>query len=109
MLQWCHSCNRHRSFAQIINSINLSEKKGRLFLYNIWDSRAEGLAIGTEEPATHAGLMDEKTGVRELVWIMLACRCAQGLGGLKMHSNEFTLEESVGYGVKWWAKPIWTD
>ncbi|MBD3414700.1 MAG: DUF885 family protein [Candidatus Aminicenantes bacterium] len=86
-------------------------------LYNIWDSRAEGLATGMEEIAMHAGLMDDKPRVRELVWIMLACRCARGLGGLKMHSNEFTLEEAVDFGVKWtprgWmpkeGNTIWAD
>lgn len=86
-------------------------------LYNIWDSRAEGLATGMEEIAMHAGLMDEKPRVRELVWIMLACRCARGMGDLKMHSNEFTLEEAVDFGVKWtprgWmpreGNTIWTD
>ena len=86
-------------------------------LYNIWDSRAEGLATGMEEIAMHAGLMDEKPRVRELIWIMLACRCARGMGDLKMHSNEFTLEEAVDFGVKWtprgWmpreGNTIWAD
>jgi hypothetical protein len=86
-------------------------------LYNIWDSRAEGLATGMEEIAMHAGLMDDKPRVRELVWIMLACRCARGIPDLKMHSNEFTLEEGVDFGVKWtprgWmpkeGNTIWTD
>jgi hypothetical protein len=86
-------------------------------LYNMWDSRAEGLATGMEEIAMHAGLMDESPRVRELIWIMLACRCARGMGDLKMHSNEFTLEEAVDFGVKWtprgWMKregnTIWTD
>jgi len=70
-------------------------------LYNIWDSRAEGLATGTEEMMMHAGLSDEKPRVRELVYIMLACRAARGMGDLKMHSNEFTLEEAVDFGVDW--------
>ncbi len=86
-------------------------------LYNIWDSRAEGLATGMEEIAMHAGLMDDKPRVRELVWIMLACRCARGIPDLKMHSNEFTLEEAVDFGVKWtprgWmpkeGNTIWAD
>ena len=86
-------------------------------LYNIWDSRAEGLATGMEEIAMHAGLLDEKPRVRELIWIMLACRCARGMGDLKMHSNEFTLDEAVDYGVKWtprgWmpreGNTIWAD
>jgi hypothetical protein len=86
-------------------------------LYNIWDSRAEGLATGMEEIAMNAGLMDEKPRVRELIWIMLACRCARGMGDLKMHSNEFTLEEAVDFGVQWtprgWmpkeGNTIWKD
>jgi hypothetical protein len=86
-------------------------------LYNIWDSRAEGLATGMEEIAMHAGLLDDKPRVRELIWIMLACRCARGMGDLKMHSNEFTLEEAVDFGVKWtprgWmpknGNTIWAD
>jgi len=86
-------------------------------LYNIWDSRAEGLATGTEEMMMHAGLLDERERVRELVYIMLACRAARGMGDLKMHSNEFTLEEAVDFGVKWtprgWmpreGNTIWSD
>jgi hypothetical protein len=70
-------------------------------LYNIWDSRAEGLATGTEEMMMHAGLLDERPRVRELVYIMLACRAARGMGDLKMHSNEFTMEEAVDFGVDW--------
>jgi hypothetical protein len=86
-------------------------------LYNIWDSRAEGLATGMEEIAMHAGLMEGKPRVRELIWIMLACRCARGMGDLTMHSNEFSLEEAVDFGVQWtprgWmpkeGNTIWTD
>jgi hypothetical protein len=86
-------------------------------LYNIWDSRAEGLATGMEEMAMHAGLLEQKPRVRELVWIMLACRCARGMGDLRMHSNEMALEEAVDFGVRWtprgWmpkdGNTIWAD
>ena len=70
-------------------------------LYNIWDSRAEGLATGMEEMMMHAGLMDNHPRVRELIYIMLACRVARGMGDLKMHSNEFSLEDAVNFAVKW--------
>ena len=70
-------------------------------LYNIWDSRAEGLATGMEEMMMHAGLMDKRPRVRELVYIMLANRAARAMGDLKMHSNEFTLEDAVKFAVKW--------
>ncbi|MGD2246673.1 MAG: DUF885 family protein, partial [Candidatus Aminicenantes bacterium] len=70
-------------------------------LYNIWDSRAEGLATGMEEMMMHAGLLDERPRARELIHIMLACRAARAMGDLKMHSNEFTLEEAVKFAVEW--------
>ncbi|MCX7974428.1 MAG: hypothetical protein N3B16_08000, partial [Candidatus Aminicenantes bacterium] len=86
-------------------------------LYNIWDSRAEGLATAMEEIAMQVGLLDSRPRARELVWILLACRCARGRGDLKMHSNEFSLEEAVDFGVKWtprgWlpkeGRTIWAD
>lgn len=86
-------------------------------LYNIWDSRAEGLATGMEEMMMQAGYLDEYPRARELVHILTACRAARAMGDLKMHSNEFTLEEAVTYAVKWtprgWmpreGNTIWTD
>jgi hypothetical protein len=70
-------------------------------LYNIWDSRGEGLATGMEEMMMHAGLFDERPRSRELVHTMLACRAARAMGDLKMHSNEFSLEEAVKFAVEW--------
>jgi hypothetical protein len=86
-------------------------------LYNIWDSRAEGLATGMEEMMMHAGLLDERPRARELVYILIACRAARAMGDLKMHSNEFTLEEAVDFAVKWtprgWmpreGNTVWVD
>jgi len=86
-------------------------------LYNIWDSRAEGLATGMEEMMMYAGLLDERPRARELVYILIACRAARAMGDLKMHSNEFTLEEAVDFAVKWtprgWmpkeGNTVWVD
>jgi len=86
-------------------------------LYNIWDSRAEGLATGMEEMMMHAGLLDERPRARELIYILVACRAARAMGDLKMHSNEFTLEEAVDFAVKWtprgWmpreGNTVWVD
>ncbi len=86
-------------------------------LYNIWDSRAEGLATGMEEMMMHAGLLDERPRARELVYILVACRAARAMGDLKMHSREFTLEEAVDFAVKWtprgWmpreGNTVWVD
>ncbi len=70
-------------------------------LYNIWDSRAEGLATGFEEIMMHAGLYDDNPQVREIVWIMLAQRAARGLGSLYAQANEFTMQEARNFHVKW--------
>ncbi|MCW8925849.1 MAG: DUF885 family protein [Xanthomonadales bacterium] len=69
-------------------------------LYNIWDSRAEGMATGFEEMMMHAGLFDDNPRARELVWIMLAQRAARGLGSLYAHANIFTLKEARDFHVK---------
>ena len=70
-------------------------------LYNIFDSRAEGLATGVEEMMMHAGLYDDNPRVREIVWIMLAQRAARGLGSLYVHANEFTMKQARDFHVDW--------
>ncbi len=70
-------------------------------LYNIFAGRAEGLATGVEEMMMHAGLFDERPRARELIWILLAQRAARALGGLYMHSNEWTMEQAVQFASKW--------
>lgn len=69
--------------------------------YNIWMSRAEGLTTSAEEMFMHAGLYDDNPRSRELVWIMLAQRCARGLASLYAHANEITLEQARAYQVEW--------
>jgi hypothetical protein len=70
-------------------------------LYNIWDSRAEGMATGMEEMMLHAGLYDDNPRAREIVWIMLAQRAARGLGSLYAHANEFTMKQAADFHVAW--------
>ncbi len=86
-------------------------------LYNIWDSRAEGLATAMEELMMQAGLLDTRPRAKELVYILVAMRCARAMGDLKMHSNEWNLEQAKTYAVErtphGWLLPdgatIWTD
>jgi hypothetical protein len=86
-------------------------------LYNIWDSRAEGLATAMEELMLQAGLFDRRPRARELVYILVAMRCARAMGDLRMHSNEWDLEKAVKAGVDLtpygWLLPdgetIWSD
>jgi uncharacterized protein (DUF885 family) len=78
-------------------------------LFNIWDSRAEGMATGMEEMMLHAGLYDDQPRAREIVWIMLAQRAARGLGSLYAQANEFTMKDAADFHVKWtprgWMRP----
>lgn len=63
-------------------------------LYNIFTSRTEGLATGWEEMMMGAGMFDRKPRSRELIYILLAERAARALGDLRMHANEWTLEQA---------------
>ncbi len=78
-------------------------------LYNIWDSRAEGMATAMEEFMLHAGLYDEQPRAREIVWIMLAQRAARGLASLYAHANIFDLKRAKAFQVEWtprgWMRP----
>ncbi len=78
-------------------------------LYNIWDSRSEGLATAMEEMMMHAGLYDDNPRAREVVLIMVAQRAARGLGSLYAQANEFTMKEARDFHVKWtprgWMNP----
>jgi len=78
---------------------NPSPIRREALLYNIWDSRAEGMATGFEEMMMHAGLYDDNPRAREVVWIMLAQRAARGLGSLYAQANIFTLQEARDFHV----------
>ena len=91
--------------------------RGAPLLFNIWDSRAEGLATEFEETMLQAGLLDAVPRARELTWILLAFRAARALGDLMVHSGDWTVEQAVDFAVKntprGWVKPdgrtIWGD
>lgn len=75
-------------------------RRGAL-LYNVWMSRAEGMATAMEEWMMHAGLYDQSPRSREIVWIMLMNRAARGLGNLYAHANTLTMEEAGNIHVNW--------
>jgi hypothetical protein len=78
-------------------------------LYNLWDSRAEGMATAMEELMLNAGLFDDSPRTREIVWIMLAQRAARGLASLYAHANLFDLRQAKDFQVEWtprgWMRP----
>jgi len=70
-------------------------------LYNVWMSRAEGMATAMEEWMMHAGLYDQSPRSREIVWIMLMNRAARAVGNLFAHSNDLTMEQAGDIHVNW--------
>ena len=85
-----------------------SEIRRSPLLYNIFDSRNEGMATAVEEMFMQAGLYDNQPRSREIVYIMIAQRAARGLGSLYAHANEMTMEEAGGihseYTPRGWMK-----
>lgn len=70
-------------------------------LFNIFTSRAEGMATAFEELTLHAGLHDDHRRAREIVWILLAQRAARGLGSLDAHANRKTMAEAAEFHARW--------
>ncbi|HQU71693.1 MAG TPA: DUF885 family protein [Calditrichia bacterium] len=70
-------------------------------LYNIFDSRDEGLATALEELLLQAGLYDQTPRAREIVYIMIAQRAARGLGSLYAQANEISMEEAGKVHSEW--------
>ncbi len=87
--------------ARIASNPHPSPMRSGPLLYNIWDSRAEGMATGFEEMMMHAGLFDDNPRAREVVYIMLAQRAARGLGSLYAQANIFSMREARDFHVDW--------
>ena len=87
--------------ARMDNEPHASPIRRDALLYNIFDSRNEGVATAVEEIFMHAGMYDDSPRVREIVWIMLAQRAARGLGSLYAHANEMTMEEAGRIHLDW--------
>jgi hypothetical protein len=78
-------------------------------LYNVWDNRSEGMATAMEEIILHAGYYDDNPRAREIVWVMLAQRCARGLASLYAQANQFDIAQAKAFQVQWtprgWMRP----
>ncbi len=94
--------------AQMDFEPHVSEIRRDPLLYNIFDSRNEGMATAVEETFMNAGLYDDDPRVREIVYILIAQRAARGLGSLYAHANEMTMEEAgkihAQYTPRGWMK-----
>lgn len=95
--------------AQMRDDPHASPVRREALLFNIWNSRAEGMATAMEEFMLNAGLFDQEPRAREIVWIMLAQRAARGLASLYAHANEFDIKKAKDFQVQWtprgWMRP----
>ena len=48
-----------------------------------------------------AGLFADSPRSRELIYILVAQRAARAISGLRLHSNEFTMEQAVRFASEW--------
>jgi hypothetical protein len=80
---------------------NASPIRATPLLSNIFDSRAEGFATAMEEIVMNAGLLKDRPRATELIYIMLAQRCARGLGGLYQHGGEMNFDQATHFASKW--------
>jgi hypothetical protein len=94
LLLRCHG-NHWLDLARMEHEPQASPVRRGPLLYNIWAHRAEGVATAMEELAMSAGLYAERPRSRELVYVMIAQRAARAISGLRMHSNEWTLDQAV--------------
>ena len=66
--------------------------------YAIEMIRLEGWAFWLEEMLMHAGYLDDKSArSREIVYWQAAFRTCRAVADLKMHSNDFSLQEAIDY------------
>ena len=81
--------------ARMVNDPHPSPIRKGPLLYNIFNTRTEGLATGWEEMMLQAGMFDARPRSRELIYVLLAQRAARALGDLRMHANQATLEQAA--------------
>ena len=85
--------------ARMANEPHSSPIRRGPLLYNMFVTRTEGHATGWEEMMLQAGMFDARPRSRELVYILAAQRAARALGDLRMHANEFTLEQAAEFAA----------
>lgn len=78
-------------------------------MYNLWAFRSEGLATAFEETMLQTGFMDGKPRAREITYVLLAFRAARAMGGMMLHSREWTLQQAIDYSAektpRGWVNP----
>jgi hypothetical protein len=101
MAQVCHNHTGHY-LDHLIQQRDDRPIRGAWRLYG--GLRSEALAMFMEEGTMTAGMHDNwklNPRSREVIYIALAWRAIRAIADLKMHSNEFTMEEALEHCVDW--------
>jgi hypothetical protein len=101
MAQVCHNHTGHY-LDHLMQQRDNRPIRGARRLYG--GLRSEALAMFMEEGTMTAGLHDNwklNPRSREVIYIALAWRAIRAIADLKMHSNEFTMEEALQHCVDW--------
>jgi uncharacterized protein (DUF885 family) len=94
--------------ARIKNEPNASPIRSLTPVFDMFDSRSEGLATAIEEVLMHAGMYDDDPRGREVVWILAANRAARGLASLYVQSNDITMAQAGALHARWTPRK-WSD
>jgi hypothetical protein len=84
---------------RIAREPHASPIRSSILLYNIFDTRTEGLATGWEEMMLQAGMFDASPRSRELIYVLLAQRAARALGELLMHGDGKPVTDAAAFAV----------
>jgi hypothetical protein len=80
------------------HALDTSPIRGSDRFYAIDMIRLEGWGFWLEEMMMHAGYLDTRpTRAREIVYWQAAFRTCRAIADLKMHSNEFSLDDAIEY------------
>jgi hypothetical protein len=112
--EFFEQCERHDPMAQVCHNHSghyldhLLQQRDERPIRGAWrlygGLRSEALAMFMEEATMIAGMHDKwklSPRSREIIYIALAWRATRAVADLKMHSNEFTMEEALEHCVNW--------
>jgi hypothetical protein len=82
--------------------------RGTIRLFDMHESRSEALSFGIEEMMLQLGAFDHRPRAKEITYIWMAFRAARAISDLKMHANEYTMQEGIEAFVEMLPYP-WAD
>jgi len=82
--------------------------RGTIRLFDMHESRSEALSFGVEEMMLQLGMLDHRPRAKEITYIWMAFRAARAISDLRMHANEYTMQEGIDAFVDKLPYP-WAD